>query len=59
LILFFVGIFLYLAIGMVVKYNRYDARGVDMVPNIDFWREFPGLIRDGMRFTYEKLFNRS
>jgi len=58
-IIFFVSLFLYLAIGMLVKHKRYESRGVDMVPNVDFWREVPSLIKDGFRFTYVKCFNRS
>jgi len=55
LILFFVGGFLYIVIGMAVKYKRYDSRGVDMIPNIDFWRDLPSLIKDGMVFTWTKI----
>ena len=58
-IIFFVSVFLYIAIGMLVKHKRYESRGVDMVPNVDFWREVPSLIKDGFRFTYGKCFNRT
>lgn len=58
-IIFFVSVFLYIAIGMLVKHKKYEAQGVDMIPNIDFWRDVPALIKDGFRFTYGKCFNRS
>ena len=27
------------------------ARGLDMVPHIGFWREYPDLVADGIRYT--------
>jgi cation-dependent mannose-6-phosphate receptor len=49
-----VGGFLYLAVGAAYKYKQHGARGADMVPNIDFWRELPSLMKDGVRFVYQK-----
>lgn len=54
-IIFFCSTFLYIAIGMGIKYKKYDARGVDMIPNIDFWRELPGLMKDGFNFIVSKV----
>jgi len=42
-----IGVILYIAIGMGVKYRFYEARGLDMVPNLEFWKDFPFLFRDG------------
>lgn len=58
-IFFFVSVILYLAIGMGIKYKRYDARGMDMIPNVDFWRDVPFLVKDGFRFVYGKCTKRS
>ena len=54
LIIFFVGGFSYIAIGMLIKRQRFQAQGWDLVPNIDFWRELPSLMKDGFRFVYQK-----
>jgi cation-dependent mannose-6-phosphate receptor len=40
----------YLFGGMVVRYFFLGARGMEMVPNLDFWRDLPTLVRDGVRF---------
>jgi hypothetical protein len=55
LIIFFVGGFLYLAVGCVYKRQKMGASGVESVPNVDFWRELPGLVGDGFKFTFAKL----
>ncbi|KJE91000.1 hypothetical protein CAOG_02209 [Capsaspora owczarzaki ATCC 30864] len=54
LIIFFPTVFAYLVGGMIFKRTRSGASGVEMVPNIDFWREVPGLIKasDGFKFTF-------
>ena len=54
LIIFFVSGFLYFSIGALIKLKRYNATGADLVPNIDFWRDLPHLVKDGFRFTYQK-----
>ena len=54
LIIFFVGGFLYVAVGALVKHKRYNATGKDMMPNIDFWQDLPHLLKDGFRFTFQK-----
>lgn len=33
----FIGLFLYLAIGMTVNYIFVGARGYELIPNYDFW----------------------
>eukprot|EP01115_Flamella_aegyptia_P001939 TRINITY_DN1321_c1_g1_i1.p1 TRINITY_DN1321_c1_g1~~TRINITY_DN1321_c1_g1_i1.p1 ORF type:complete len:188 (-),score=27.31 TRINITY_DN1321_c1_g1_i1:121-684(-) len=49
------GFVAYIIIGMAVKYKKYDARGVEMIPNINFWKDFPFLIKDGVFFTIQKV----
>jgi len=44
--LLFFGLALYFAIGCWLRYSQYGARGFDMVPNRDFWRDVPYIIRD-------------
>jgi len=57
-IIFFVSFFVYIAAGMVYKNKKFGATGTDMVPNIEFWRELPGLFKDGCRFVAQKTFNK-
>jgi len=54
LIVFFIGLALYFALGAVVKWKVYSSTGVEMIPNTDFWTSLPGLIRDGCIFVKNK-----
>ncbi|XP_023024128.2 cation-dependent mannose-6-phosphate receptor [Leptinotarsa decemlineata] len=36
--------------GALISYFIRGARGVEIVPNIDFWRNLPGLVKDGAIF---------
>ena len=47
-IVYFVGGMIFMA---VVK----GARGIEMVPNLTFWQEFPALVKDGFSFTVSKV----
>jgi len=40
-----VGIVLYLGIGMGYMYKFKGARGKEMLPNQEFWKSLPGLIK--------------
>ncbi|KAL7424398.1 type II membrane protein [Cryptotrichosporon argae] len=40
------GLLLYFGIGMFYNHQQYSARGWDLVPHRDFWRELPALCRD-------------
>jgi len=55
LIIFFCGAAAYLLIGVVVKWRMGASPGVEMVPNIEFWRSLPGLIMDGFGFLRSKV----
>jgi len=55
LIIFFCGGFLYVVIGMAYNFKFRELRGVEMVPNVDFWRGLPSLIKDGSIFTWQKV----
>jgi len=54
-IIFFVSIFVYFAAGYAFRYQKYEARGVDAIPNLDFWRELPALVKDGSLYSYHKI----
>jgi len=51
LIIFFICIALYLIGGMTYKGCVSGERGVNMIPNIEFWKQLPGLIKDGCLFV--------
>lgn len=44
-----------MAIGYAYMYRFKEARGVEAVPNIAFWRELPGLLKDGCVYTWGKI----
>lgn len=50
LIIFVVLVALYLLGGAAYKRTRYGSAGLGMVPNIDFWRSIPVMIKDGCLF---------
>ena len=58
LLIFFLGGALYVGIGMLYNFKRHNATGMDLVPNIGFWRELPGLMKDGVRFCYLSIKDR-
>jgi len=46
---------IYIAAGCIYKSQVKGTHGMENCPNIDFWRDFPSLIKDGFRFTWNKL----
>lgn len=55
IICFAVSAFLYFSIGMVYKYKKLGVTGLESIPNIEFWRDLPGLVKDGIAFTVTKV----
>jgi hypothetical protein len=55
LILLFVAIFVYIVGGILFKKYRMGATGWDMIPNLGFWTALPGLVKDGIVFTYRSI----
>eukprot|EP00927_Polykrikos_kofoidii_P015024 TRINITY_DN16663_c0_g1_i1.p1 TRINITY_DN16663_c0_g1~~TRINITY_DN16663_c0_g1_i1.p1 ORF type:complete len:359 (+),score=52.32 TRINITY_DN16663_c0_g1_i1:73-1149(+) len=43
--------FAYLAIGCLIKSQMYNSRGMEMIPNIGFWQEYPNLCADGVTYV--------
>ncbi|KAJ6636671.1 Cation-dependent mannose-6-phosphate receptor [Pseudolycoriella hygida] len=43
-------IFGYLTIGVAVDYFLMGARGIEVIPHLEFWKDFPFLVRDGIKF---------
>jgi len=54
LIIFFVGGFCYLAGGVIYNTKQLGKTGTDAIPNIEFWREFPTYVKDGVSFAIGK-----
>jgi len=50
LIIFFVGSFLYLALGFAYNFKVKGLQGMEALPNIEFWKDFPTLVKDGCVF---------
>jgi len=55
LIILVVVIPIYIAAGFVYKMKVKGTTGMESCPNIEFWREIPGLVKDGFRFTISKV----
>ncbi|XP_059622059.1 cation-dependent mannose-6-phosphate receptor-like [Phlebotomus argentipes] len=51
MIILLVAFITYLGIGIVVNFFLVGARGMEVIPNIQFWRNLPGLVMDGIRFV--------
>jgi len=41
--------------GSAYKYQAMGARGLEMVPHIGFWQEYPALVADGMKYAPQLL----
>jgi len=46
---------LYLIIGAIYNWRVKKATGKELVPNFEFWKNFPGYVKDGFLFTWYKL----
>jgi hypothetical protein len=55
LILLFVGIGIYLAAGIAYNALKNGERGLAMIPQYDFWSQFPFLVVDGCKFIFHKV----
>ncbi|KAF9400436.1 hypothetical protein BGX21_004307 [Mortierella sp. AD011] len=49
---------IYLVAGAVYNHKVYGARGLDLLPNIDFWRDFPSLVADVVRHIWNSVTGR-
>jgi len=55
LILLLAVIVLYCVIGIAFMRLKKGATGSEMIPHQQFWRELPGLVKDGCVFSWRKL----
>jgi len=47
--------FVYVVGGCVYKSQKQGTKGVESCPNIDFWRELPGLVKAGFSYTFNMI----
>ena len=45
----------YCGVGIFWKMKKLGVTGIEAVPNIEFWRDFPGLVSDGCAYTFAML----
>jgi len=55
IIVIFVGALMYVGIGVAVNRFHFQKEGIELIPNVDFWKETPGYISDGVLFTKDKI----
>ncbi|KAG0253053.1 hypothetical protein BG011_006588 [Mortierella polycephala] len=48
----------YIVVGAVYNHQVYGAKGLDLLPNIDFWRDFPSLVVDVVRHVWDSVTGR-
>ena len=54
LILFPVSVVVYLSAGCYYNYKYHEKRGIEMVPQLEYWKQVPGLVYDGCVFSYQQ-----
>jgi len=55
IIIFAIGLPIYLGAGIYYKYKIKGATGIELCPNIEFWKDLPYLVMDGCKFTKSKI----
>jgi len=55
IICFAVLLVLYCGIGMFYKIKKLGVTGIEAIPNIEFWRDYPTIVKDGCGFTMATL----
>jgi len=58
IILFAIVLPVYIIGGVVYNIKVKSATGVEVIPNIAFWKDFPSLIKEGCTFTFGKICGR-
>ena len=51
-IIVLVGLFLYFTIGILILKFGMHKEGREIVPQVDFWSSLPGLVIDGMKYSF-------
>ncbi|KAG0067509.1 hypothetical protein BGZ89_005990 [Linnemannia elongata] len=59
LTVFFSFAFIYLVLGAVYNHQVYGAKGLDLLPHKDFWRDFPSLVVDVVHHVWDSVTGRA
>jgi hypothetical protein len=51
ILLAIIALITYLVVGAIFKKVKYGATGIDLIPNVDFWKELPFLVKDGIIYA--------
>lgn len=43
----FVAIIVYFVAGILLNKYKYNKNGLDLIPNVQFWKDVPYLVKDG------------
>ncbi|KAL0483658.1 cation-dependent mannose-6-phosphate receptor [Acrasis kona] len=54
-VLLLAALVLYFIIGALVLKFKFQKTGVEIIPQVDFWKDVPFLIKDGCLFIYEGI----
>jgi len=46
---------IYCIAGSILNWRMKGAKGVEVVPNYEFWKEFPGYVKDGSIFVFRTV----
>jgi len=52
LLLLLLFLFLYLGVGSFLKYYFFQARGIDVIPNLEFWTTLGSNLKDCWLFLW-------
>lgn len=52
--MFFILFSLYVGLGIAYNMRENNLSGKEAIPNIEFWRNFPSLVQDGMAYSLDK-----
>jgi hypothetical protein len=55
IICFSVLMVLYCGIGMFYKIKKLGVTGIEAIPNIEFWRDYPTIVKDGCSYSLATL----
>lgn len=46
---------IYSVVGIAYNTKFKGKKGVEAFPNLEFWKDFPGLVKDGAKYSWEKI----
>jgi centromeric protein E len=47
----------YMLIGMQMNQRKHGTSSMESLPHLEFWRDFPFLVKDGINYSLLTLFN--